>query len=133
MNTMIRCKQCGKFMADEYRGNYLHGRLVCTQSHRAYDNKEICFECEYWNEKVDSMTNHPDMMIPFVAGHQYFVADIDPAHENDFFKGFGGAKMEGTFFDTGITYLWDNVWNGSDIPKRFWKKLPNTATLRWLH
>lgn len=59
------------------------------------------------------------------------MANVNPEHKNDYFKGFGGAKTRITFND-GRVIECDNVWFQGDIPHRFWKLMPDNAVLEWL-
>ena len=130
---MNRCKHCGRFMTEKYAGYHdKHGKFHRTECYRDYDNKDICFECNFWLEHFDNDNNPEDkFLVPFRYKHKHYIADINTEHKKDYFKGFGGAKTRITFND-GKVIECDNVWFQGDIPKRFWKLMPDNATLEWL-
>lgn len=117
----MKCKVCGNPV--EY-DRYCNGE---TMKHR-----QLCFTCNFWQDHVEHDKNPEKYIIPFVVNHEHYIADINPAKAHDYFKGFGGRKVEITFLKDGKTITCNNVWYQGKIPEKFWNLLPDTATIKWL-
>lgn len=130
---MAICKCCNEFMENEFRQYYDesdgHFHMVKFKS---YKNPNICFTCNFWNERVEYDKNPEPFMIPFVCNGEHYIADVNPDHESDYFKGFGGSKIKVTFTETGETRIFDNVWYQGEIPDNFRNILKDNATMEWL-
>ena len=119
-------------MAKEYAGRFVDGKFHRTNTYASYDNPAICFTCDFWNKHVEHDKHPEEYKVPFVCNGEHYIADINPDHSKDYFKGFGGAKVEVTFLDTNEVHIYDNVWYQGEIPANFKKLFPDTAIMRWL-
>lgn len=119
-------------MSERHGGQYVNGKFIKEpKTFVSWDNPEECFTCNFWKGHIEH-DQHPDeFQIPFRCEHSHYIADMNPAHKNDKFKGFGGAKTKITFNDGRIIEC-DNLWYQGKIPQRFWKAMPDNAKLEWL-
>lgn len=112
-DRVTACRECGK--ADE--ANY----LPSTRNRMLRD--QLCFGCLYWIKIIEEGRG-PEVVI--AAGHYYavhpYVEKGRPRHS----LGYGGAVFYFRFKD-GREVRSNDVWNGSPIPARFRKRLPDNA------
>jgi len=118
----MKCKYCGQEIEKDRYFKEVENRML---------QNEACFECNFWLEKINAKWDK--YQIPFRYKHEHYIADINPAHKNSSFKGFGGKKVQVTFDNKEIK-TFDNVWYQGEIPERFWKDLPDNVTdMKWLN
>ena len=111
---MKKCKICGAEFDETLREN----------------ESDLCFSCYFWNEQYEldkNYRNKPEnqSVVIIVDGHHY-VADTDPSHKKNVYKGFCGTSHF-VKFNNGEIAAYDNLWHQGKIPENFMDKLPNNA------
>lgn len=88
-------------------------------------SKNICFTCDFWNEKVLWSMN-PDMIHAAVRinGKHYLII---PESVSSPFLGCGGQEFKIQFIHDKFIVTTRNLWQQGDIPAHFRHLLPDNA------
>ena len=111
---MKKCKNCGAEFDETLRDL----------------ESDLCFSCYFWEEQYQTDQEYRKIPEHFseviiIDGHHY-VADTDPSHKKNLYKGIGGAPHLVKFKD-GRVEAFDNLWHQGEIPEIFREKLPDNA------
>jgi hypothetical protein len=106
----MNCKVCGK----EITQSYVADEILC--------NNQECFNTNFWNQKVE-MKNDPRVVR--AKSEHYF---IDKEEDDDYFRGFNGAKFIVKFFD-GREITTTNLRCNGTIPTEYRELLPDNAEI----
>lgn len=117
----VECGECGEW--SEFCFHHTTTRRLWEQ--------QVCFNCDFWLEKVRWVTDPPAKYAGRVArvnGRHWVVgarATGDKSH-----MGCGGREVT-VRFDDGRVVSTNNLWGQGDIPEGFRARLPDNATLEW--
>jgi hypothetical protein len=104
----MRCSTCGV----RYEWNY------------CIENKGNCFTCQFWLNRIEYDKPLAHAKSSVIVDHvAYRVCDEDVRNSC---RGHGGAKWTIKFND-GRNVVSTNLWCQGEIPRTFWKLLPNNA------
>lgn len=105
------CVECGGVVMTHYHNN------------ESMIARNMCFGCNHFTDFI-KRANHPNIMI---VNHIIYSVVSENPNTPSSFKGFGGAKF--VFVKDGNTIESTNVWCGGDIPKHFWNRIPDNASM----
>jgi len=107
----MNCKICNQVIGFHYFKNV----------NEKLRREQLCFNCNYWNEKV-AIKDNPNVVR--VDGVQYVIGTGNEPISS--FRGFGGRKFEIEFFDGWVVETTD-LWCNGTIPFYFKNLLPDNA------
>lgn len=114
---IFHCKICQAPEIANYNTEIKH-RLI---------TKQICFACDFWQEKIQwRKNNKPDCYV--IAGFHYKIEpDADPNdHLGKRWSGYGGSKFI-VLPHNGTEIVTRNLWHQGEIPERFRDVLTDNA------
>ena len=109
-----KCTVCGKFY---------------SMRNTTRDEDGMCFTCSFWTEHSNYRNYTPEGFARnVIVNHKAYL--MSPNDQEGGFRGFGGSEWF-VKFNNGYRVCCRNMWHQGNIPKRFWKLLPDNAKFVW--
>lgn len=109
-----RCKICNRLIETHYY-EPIKSELI---------KKNYCFLCNLWDERIKELSK-PNV---YVIDHNFYTdGGYVDKKGNGWGLGYGGRLFNIKSHKDGKIISTNNLWNGGDIPKHFWDKIPDNA------
>ena len=112
-------RKCQDINSQNGRGCILCGTNL-KKDHFSRDSKSLCFDCDFWMEKI-TLSSAEKEMRAIIDNNHYMIGGTD-----SYVKGFNGKEFI-IIFNDGRKVMTNNLWHQGKIPERFRAMLPNNA------